>query len=118
MSTLIACLSSGKGTWGYVSGIINNENWDKIFLVTNDFGKENYKPEKSVEYIIVNPLQETKEMRDLIHEKLNGKINDVEVALNIISGSGREHMAMIAAVLKLGLGIRLVTSGKVGIEEL
>ena len=118
MSTLIACLSSGKGTWGYVSGVIKNENWDKIFLVSNDFGKENYKPEKNVEYIIVNPLQDMKEMRDLIHEKLNGKVNDVEVALNIVSGSGKEHMAMIAAVLKLGLGIRFVTLGKAGIEEL
>ncbi len=118
MSTLIACLSSGKGTWGHVSGVIKSENWDKIFLVTNDFGKENYRPEKNVEYIIVNPLQDVKEMRDIIYSSLNGKISDVEVALNFISGSGKEHMAMIAAILKLGLGIRFVAASGTGMEEL
>ena len=37
MTELIACLSTGKGTWAHVSKLIENE-WDKVFLVTNDFG--------------------------------------------------------------------------------
>jgi len=118
MSTLIACLSTGKGTWGYVSQVIRNEKWDKIILVSNDFGKENYKPEKNVEYLILNPMQEMKGMRDMIYDNLKEKINDVEVALNIASGSGNEHMALISAILKMGLGIRFITATSSSIEEI
>ncbi len=42
----------------------------------------------------------------LKHEK---EIDDFEIALNIVSGSGKEHMAILAAVLKLGLAIRFIT---------
>ena len=40
--------------------------------------------------------------------QLNGKIKDLEVAVNIVSGTGKEHMALLAAILKLGVGVRLV----------
>lgn len=118
MSTLIACLSTGKGTWGYVSQIIRNEKWDKIILVSNDFGKENYKPEKNVEYLILNPMQDMKGMKDMIYDNLKEKINDVEVALNIASGNGNEHMALISAILKMGIGIRFIIATNNSIEEL
>ena len=42
MPTLIACLSTGKGTWGHVNHLIDNNNYDKVILITNDFGKENF----------------------------------------------------------------------------
>jgi|SRR3989338_3199601 len=118
MSTLIACLSTGKGTWSYVTQSIRNEKWDKVILVSTQFGKENYKPDKIVEYLLIDPMQDTKEIRDVIYNNLKEKIKDVEVALNLISGSGKEHMAIISAVLKLGLGIRFITPTKEGIEEL
>lgn len=119
MNILIASLSTGKGTWGHVTQVIKNEDWEKIILISNDFGKENYKPEKSVEYIIINPMSGIKEMRDSIYESLKGKINDIgDVALNIASGEGKEHMAAISAILKLGYGIRLIAATKEGVEEL
>ena len=40
MTELIAFLSTGKGTWANVSGLIKGESWDKVYLLTNDFGKE------------------------------------------------------------------------------
>ena len=36
MTDLIACLSSGKGTWGHVNRLISDGEWGKIFLITND----------------------------------------------------------------------------------
>jgi len=36
--------------------------------------------------------------------------------LNIVSGDGREHMAIISALLQLGLGIRLVALTKEGVR--
>ena len=49
---------------------------------------------------------------------LKGKIKDPEVDVNFISGTGREHMALMSALLKLGVGIRLVAITKEGMEEI
>ena len=53
------------------------------------------------------------------HKKsLDGKIYDLDVALNMVSGTGKEHMAILSALLKLGLGIRLMAVTKNGVVEL
>ena len=41
MPELIACLSTGKGTWGHVSRLIDDGKFDKVYLITNEFGQEN-----------------------------------------------------------------------------
>ena len=117
MTSLIACLSSGKGTWAHVNEIINKEEWDKIFLITNDFGVQNFKPEKEVNYILIDSNKFLSEMIEDIKKQLQGKMNDFEVAVNIISGNGKEHMALISALMKLGLGIRLIALTPNGIKE-
>ena len=118
MTTLIACLSTGKGTWGHVSRIIEDQNWDQVILITNDYGKENFNKNNKTELISVNMNSGLKELRDEILNHLKDKIRDTEVAVNFISGTGREHMALIGALLKLGLGIRLMAVTKEGIMEL
>src|SRR3989344_2122329 len=110
MPTLIACLSSGKGTWTEVNKIINSQPWDKVFLITNQFGKENYSVNnEKIELIVIDTFKEIPELVKVIKTNLNGKIKDFEVALNLVSGSGNEHMALLEAVLELGLNFRLVS---------
>ena len=119
MPTLIACLSTGKGTWGHVSRLIAENSWSKVFLITNDFGKENFTTAgKSTELIIINQKQGIKELAAEIESKLKNRIKDPEVALNLVSGTGKEHTAILSAVLKLGLGIRLVALTQQGMEEI
>jgi hypothetical protein len=118
MTTLVACLSTGKGTWGHVSRLIEGQEWDKVILITNEFGKENFKKNDKTELIIIDPNKEIKEIREEIQIKLKELIKDLEIALNIVSGSGKEHMALLSALLKLGLGINLTTLAKEGIEEI
>ena len=118
MPTLIACLSTGKGTWGHVSHLINDNSWDKVFLITNEFGKENFSASKNTELIIINQNQGIKELAKEIESKLKNKIKDPEVALNLVSGTGKEHTAILSSVLKLGLGIRLVALTQQGMEEI
>lgn len=108
MSILVASLSTGKGTWLQVSRLIDVEKWDKVYLVTNEFGKQNYNKKDNVEYIIIDETKEMDELRDTIANELKGKVKDTEVGLNLVSGSGKEHMALLSAILKLGLGIRLI----------
>ena len=118
MATLIACLSTGKGTWGHVSKLIAQEEWEQIFLITNEFGREKYSNDKEFEPVVIENNKTAPELTKDIKAALDGKINDTEVALNMISGAGNEHMALLSAILQLGLGIRMVVAGDEKMEEL
>jgi len=117
MTSLVACLSTGKGTWVQVIKLINDPKWDKVFLVTNAFGREHFKPTRPVEMILIEEGMSTEQMIGEIVRKMAG-ISDFEVGVNITSGTGREHMAILAAVLKQGLALRLVEIGDDGIREI
>src|SRR3989344_4595905 len=117
MTDLIGWLKSGKGTWGDVNRLISGGEWGKIFLITNEFGKENFYNEKNAEMIVIDERKGLEDLRDDIYNILKDKVKD-EVAINIISGTGKEHMAVIAAVLKLGVGLRFMALTKDGIKEI
>ena len=118
MKILVACLSTGKGTWGHVNRISQEGGFDKIILLTNEYGKENFTANEKTEVIVVNFKQGLKELRDSIIEILKQKIKEQEIAVNIVSGTGKEHTALISALLKSGLGMRFVALTKDGIEEI
>jgi hypothetical protein len=118
MTTLIACLSTGKGTWGHVNRLIEDGKYDNVFLITNDYGKENFNKGSKTEFIAINLNHGLNDLRDDIIKNLKGKIKDSEVDVNFVSGTGREHMAFMAALLRLGVGIRLKALTKEGIEEI
>lgn len=109
MPTLIACLSTGKGTWIEVTQLIKAQQWNKIFLITNQFGQENFKPSPNTKLILIDTFKEITELSEQIKSQLKDQIKDFEIALNITSGSGKEHMALLKAVMELGLNFRLTT---------
>lgn len=116
MPELIACLSTGKGTWGHVSRVMQDEQWTKVFLITNDYGKENFTKDEKTEFIVINPDKGIKELIDELKNILKEKVKETEVAVNFVSGTGKEHMALISALLQLGVGIRLLALTKDGVE--
>ena len=118
MTELIACLSSGKGSWNYILKLIKEESWDNVFLITNIFGKENFKAEGNSQFIVVDFKKPVFELIKDIKEQLKGKIKGIEVAVNLISGTGKEHMVIMSALLKLGLAIRFVTITQSGVKEI
>ena len=118
MTDLVACLSSGEKSWMHVARLIKEQDWSKVFLITNDFGRKNFKAEKNAEFIVVDFQKPVFELIEDIRKGLKGKITDLEVALNLVSGSGKEHMAILSALLKLGVGVRLMAVTKDGVKEL
>jgi len=111
MGILVACLTTGKGTWNTVTDLINSAEWKKIYLVTNTFGKEKYAAKKPINFVIIDLDEPTEIMRDKIIaglKELRDEIGFSDVAINFASSSGKEHSAMLSAILKLGCGIRLV----------
>ena len=119
MTSLVACLSTGKGTWASVSRLLQVGSWDKVYLLTNDFGIQNFQKDAKTELLVINENVDLSVLRDqikaLLHQKLQG---EMDVAVHFVSGSGKEHMALVAALIQLGVGIRLVDVGKNGLEEL
>lgn len=110
MPTLLACLSTGKGTWTEVNQLLNAQQWNKVFLITNEFGKQNYTVrQENVELIVMQDFLDVPALVQHLKQELQGKISDFEIALNFVSGSGKEHMALLEAVMELGLNFRLVT---------
>ena len=120
MPTLIACLSTGKGTWAEVSKIAQSQDWNKIFLITNQFGKENYTPGKNTELILIDNFLDTPTIHitEQIKKQMKDEVSDFEIALNFASGSGKEHMAILEAVLQMGLNFRLISINKNNVETL
>ena len=118
MTDLVACLSSGEKSQAHVARLINEVDWKNIFLITNEFGKNNFKSGKKVDLILVDFQKPVFNLIEDIQKRLRGKITDLEVALNLVSGTGKEHMAILSALFKLGVGVRLIAVTKDGVKEL
>jgi len=114
---LVALLSTGKGTWGQVSGLIKKGEWDKIIILGDDFAK-NFTSEKEIEFVKIDTNKKLVELKKDILEKIKGKIGGLDVALSIASGSGKEHMALISALLSIPTGIHFVALTQEGIVYL
>jgi len=112
---LIALLSSGKGTWAQVSGLLNQGEWEKVIIIGDDFAKQNFTHAKQFEFVHVNLSQRLIDLKKTLVEKLKPKIDDTEVALSIASGIGKEHMALISALLSIPTGIRFTALTKDGV---
>ena len=110
---LIALISSGKGSWGQIAGVINHGDWENIILIGDSFGKQ-FKTEKDFEFIETTSSGLI-DLKNEINKKLKGKIKGTEVGLSIASGDGKEHMALISALLSLPVGIRFTALTKDGI---
>ena len=116
MTDLIAALSTGKGTWTQVVSLIRSEDWETVYLITNAFGKEKFTCDSPVKMIILDENLSIDKMKDQIIGELKDKLK-MEVAVNIVSGTGKEHMALLSALISLGVGIRFVVENN-GLKEL
>ncbi|MFH1586209.1 MAG: hypothetical protein ABIB79_05565 [archaeon] len=114
---LVALLSTGQGTWAQVSGLMNHGEWDKVIILGDDFAKD-FKHNKPFEFIKVDLGKKLKDLKEEFASKLKGKINGTEVALSIASGDGKQHMALISALINLPVGIRFAALTKDGVIDL
>ena len=67
------------------------------------------------EFIKVDLDKKLLDLKEEFSKKLKGKIDGTEVALSIASGDGKEHMALISALLNQPVGIRFTALTKNGI---
>ncbi len=111
---LVALLSSEKGTWAQVSGLMKHRDWEKIILMGDDFAKQ-FTHEKKFDFIKIDLNKKLVELKEELSKKLKGNFEGMEVACSIASGNGKEHMALISALINLPVGIRFVALTREGV---
>ena len=104
-NVFIATLGVGKGTWGHVGRLISEEDWDRIILISNEWGKENFTPAKEVDWVIINVNAGFEVLKNTIKEQLPSG----DLCVNVTSGSGKEHMALLAALRESNSNFKVVT---------
>lgn len=114
---LVALLSSDKENWGQISGLIKYGDWEKIIILGNSTAK-NFVVEKKTEFIEIDLEKRLIDLKNEFLKKLKGKIDGTEVALSIASGNGKEHMALVSALINLPVGIRFAALTKSGVVDL
>ena len=114
---LIALLSKDEETWGQVSGLIKHGEWENIIILGEKFAKK-FVADKPFEFVEVALEKKLRDLKDEFMKKLRGKIEGTEVALSIASGDGKEHMALISALINLPVGIRFAALTKDGVIDL
>ncbi|MEM4396721.1 MAG: hypothetical protein QXR30_03620 [Candidatus Woesearchaeota archaeon] len=108
MATLIILATTGKGAWNRIYKLLNVFDWEKVLVITNKFGYEKLEfKESKVEKIEINFNAPYDYVINEIKEKVKN-YNLIEVALNISSGEGKEHVALIVALIKLGISLQFV----------
>ena len=112
---LVAFIGDDKQTWGQITGLIKRGEWEKIVLIKTKEAKE-FPDKNNTESIYIDTTQSLTDLKKEITSKVKGKLSGLEVSLSIASGNGKEHMALISALLTLPVGIRFTVFTKNGVE--
>lgn len=112
---LVAFLGDDRETWGQVTGLINHGEWSKIILVKSKSSDEYISP-KDADIVLVDTTKPLVELKEDLVKKLRTKFEGFDAHVSIASGSGKEHMALISALLSVPVGIRLVVFTKEGVQ--
>lgn len=116
---LVAFLGKDKENWGQISALVSKLDAEKIIIVKNKNVDNNeiLALLKKCEIININSDKSLIELKGEMLEKLKEKIGgSFEVALSLASGNGKEHMALISALLSIPVGVKLVAFTREGIE--
>jgi hypothetical protein len=115
---LVALLSTGKGSWGQVAGLMQKGEWEKVILVGTSFAKDFQVTGIPFDFVEFDSNKGLLPLKKDLEKKLKGKFEGLEVALSIASGNGKEHMALQSALLSLPVGVRFTALTKDGVVML
>ncbi len=113
---LVAFLGKDEENWGQITALAKRMKWDNVILIKN---KEagNFPEIENSELIKVDTEKPIIELKEDFISKLRNKLKgNFEVALSIASGNGKEHMALISALLSIPVGVRIAVFTKNGAE--
>jgi hypothetical protein len=109
---LIAVLGIGKGTWGHVKRLIDEKQFEEVVLISNEWGKENFKTDKQANWVMVN----NRAGFDIIKDEIKKNLPKGDIKVSLISGSGKEHLALLAALKDAGVKYEFIVIAGDGIR--
>lgn len=111
---LVAFLGKDKENWGQLKALVSRGQWENVVVVKTKEAEEFELG--NAEIIKIDSDKPLTDLKDDLINKLRTKLKDFEVALSIASGTGKEHMAILSALLTIPVGVRLVVFTKDGIQ--
>ena len=114
MTDLVVC--TGIEGLPQLKRLASAESWSNIFIIASEQIQIRSSKKVFVETILADAKLE--EATERIARFLSGKIDTLDVAVNFSDGNGVLHMATLAALLKLGAGIRQVAATEEGVKEI
>src|SRR3989338_8940755 len=115
---LIACVFEPEDTWSHVKKLIERGEWKSVVIITDKTAEKKFTVQKAAKKVIIDSEQPAVDIIKHLTASLKPHLFDFEAGLNMVSGTGKEHMCVLAALLKLGVGVRLVALTKEGVKEL
>jgi hypothetical protein len=114
---LVAYLGKDTGTYGQISALINRMEDTEQILLLKDKSTESPFTNPKCKILDVDSSLDLLTFKTQIQDALKPHLKeDFEVALSLASGNGKEHMALISALLTLPVGIKLTAFTKSGVE--
>ena len=118
MTDLVILVSSGIGTTKHVEKVVDGMSWGRVFLIVPKGLSVPFTIPSNGESLFLDFSLPIQEVIEVLAKELKPKISGTEVGLNLISGDGKEHMAILSAVLKCGVGFRIVALTREGVIEI
>ena len=120
MPDLIAVLTSDNGSWNHVKKLIDDGSFERAFLICTTSSKSmiTFSSQTKVEWVEIDSSKPIQEIIAKIIKALESKVRFSEIGLNFASGNGKEHMAVLSAIMRLGVGFRLIAATKEGVSEI
>ncbi len=113
---LVALVGNDKENWGQITALMHRMECEHIVLVVNNTVNDFPASEKCSVIEIDNTLP-LLELKKVLIESLKPQIGkEFEVAVSLASGTGKEHMALISALLNIPVGICLAVYTKQGVQ--
>ena len=115
---LIACISGEEKLWGHAKKLIEKGEWGQIIIIADEKSSRKFSSPKKAVHVVLDSGKPAAELITHLSKQLKEKIKSFEVGLNLVAGTGKEHMVILASLLKIGVGIRLIALTAEGVREL
>jgi len=113
----VAFVGNDKENWGQITALLNRLEYEKAIIVKSS--KEEFPVNEKCKVIEINSDKSLIELKESILGKIKSLLSgDFEVALSLASGNGKEHMALLSALLNVPVGVRIVVYTKEGVSYL
>lgn len=114
----VAFVGQDKENWGQITALVNRLEAERNILVISK-NVEGFPTNERCEIISIDSGKPLAQMQEELLKKLKEKLSgDFEVSLSLASGNGKEHMALLSALLNVPVGVKIVVYTKEGIQFL